>query len=150
MKLQSLTVIAAALVLVVACSKDSVTTRPQLKLKKISSDVVPVGGSLQITFDFSDKEGDLNQPLGIEKISNSPCPDAAYLDTMSIQFPDIPGTKNTDGELEVNLTPVWINAFRCNGSSLDTVEQAVFRFWIKDDAGNVSDTAVTSTITLLK
>lgn len=147
MKLQVLTGI-VVLVILVACSKGGVTTKPQLKLKSISTDFVPLNGSLQFVFEFSDKEGDLSQPLGIQKISSSGCPDPSYTDTLKFQFPDIPGTKNTDGELEVNLSNVDLLPLRCHGQ--DSVEQAVFKFWIKDDAGNVSDTVTTNPITIVK
>jgi hypothetical protein len=147
MKLQVLTGL-VVLVILVACSKDGVTTKPQLKLKSVSTDFVPLNGSLQFVFEFSDKEGDLSQPLGIEKISNSGCLDPNFLDTMLFQFPDIPGTKNTDGELEVNLINANLKPLRCHGQ--DTLEQAIFKFWIKDDAGNISDTVTTNPITIVK
>jgi hypothetical protein len=146
MKLHTLAVLSAVMMMV-ACDKDSITTKPQLRIKSISTDLVPLNGSLQFIFEFSDKEGDLSQPLGLEKISST-CPDASYLDTVKFLFPDIPGTKNTDGVLEVNLNNINLLPIRCHGQ--DTVEQAVFKFWIKDDAGNVSDTVTTNPITIVK
>jgi len=146
MKLRSLTVL-AVVVMLAACEKDSITTKPQLRLTSISSDFVPLGGSLSFTFEFSDKEGDLSRPMGIEKISSS-CADVGYIDTVKFAFPDIPGTSNTDGILEVNLNSVNLYPVRCHGQ--DSVEQAVFKFWIKDDAGNISDTVTTEPITIVK
>jgi hypothetical protein len=147
MKLQVFLTGLVAVVIVAACSKVGVTTKPQLKLKSISTDFVPLNGSLQFVFEFSDKEGDLSKPLGLEKISST-CVDASYTDTVKFLFPDIPGTKNTSGTLEVNLNNINILPIRCHGQ--DTVEQAVFKFWIKDDAGNTSDTVTTNPITIVK
>lgn len=146
MKLHTLAVFGAVMMMI-ACSKDNITTKPQLRIKSVSTDLVPLNGSLQFIFEFSDKEGDLSNPLGIEKISST-CIDASYIDTVKFLFPDIPGTKNTDGVLEVNLNNINLLPIRCNGQ--DTVELAVFKFWVKDDAGNVSDTVTTDPITIVK
>ena len=146
MKLHVLTGL-AALVILIACSKDGVTTKPQLRLKSVSTDFVPLNGSLQFIFEFSDKEGDLSAPLGLEKISST-CVDASYIDTVKFTFPDIPGTKNTDGTLEVNLSNINLLPIRCHGQ--DTLEQAVFKFWIRDDAGHTSDTVTTDPISIVK
>jgi hypothetical protein len=148
MKLRNWAGIGAVLLIVVlACNKDGIATKPSLKLKSVSTDFVPLNGSLQFVFEFSDKEGDITLPLGLEKISST-CPDASYIDTVKFGFPDIPGTKNTDGTLEVNLNNINILPIRCHGQ--DTVELAVFKFWIRDDAGNVSDTVTTEPITIVK
>jgi hypothetical protein len=146
MNLRTLTVM-AAVVLLLSCDKESITTKPQLRLKSISSDFVPLNGDLQLIFEFSDKEGDLSQPLGIKKISAS-CDDAGYTDTVKFAFPDIPGSKNTDGRLEVNLTNINLLPIRCHGQ--DTLEDVTFKFWIKDDAGNISDTVTTGIIQIVK
>jgi len=146
MKLHTLTGIMAAIVLI-ACDKDSFTTKPQLKLKSISTDYVPLNAPLQFTFEFTDKEGDLGNAVGIQKISSS-CDDASFIDTVKFSFPNIPRTKNTEGTLEVNLTNINLLPIRCFGN--DTVETAIFRFWIKDNAGNVSDTVEAGPITIVK
>ena len=139
--------VAVLLVVAVACDKEGIETKPSLKLKSVSTDFVPLNGSLQFTFEFSDKEGDLTLPLGLEKISST-CVNASYIDTVKFGFPEIPGTKNTDGTLEVNLTNINLLPIRCHGQ--DTVELAVFKFWIRDDAGNTSDTVTTEPITIVK
>jgi hypothetical protein len=146
MKLQVLTGL-VFMAMVAACDKDNISTTPSLRLKSVSSDFVPLNGGLQFIFEFSDKEGDLSKAMGIEKISST-CIDASYTDTVKFVFPDIPGTKNTDGTLEVNLNNINLLPIRCHGQ--DTVEQAVFRFWITDDAGHTSDTVATNPITIVK
>jgi hypothetical protein len=146
MKLHTLIGILAAIVLV-ACDKDSFTSRPQLKLKSVSTDFVPLNAPLQFTFEFTDKEGDLGDAVGIQKISST-CDDASFIDTLKFTFPDIPRMKNTEGTLEVNLTNINLLPIRCFGG--DTVETAIFRFWIKDLAGNVSDTVEAGPITIMK
>lgn len=148
MKLRTLAgFVAVLLVVTVACDKEGIETKPSLRLKSVSTDFVPLNGSLRFIFEFSDKEGDITLPLGLEKISST-CNDASYIDTVKFGFPNIPGTKNTDGTLEVNLTNINLLPIRCHGQ--DTVELAVFKFWIRDDAGNTSDTVTTEPITIVK
>lgn len=141
-------VVLGLLFMMMACSKENITTKPQLRLKKISTDYVPLGVGLNFEFEFSDKEGDISLPVGIKKISLE-CDDASYLDTLSFVFPDIPGTKNTNGILEIKLDAMGdLARLPCHGN--DTLEQAIFKFWLRDDAGNVSDTVTTPEIFIEK
>ena len=46
---------------IVACSKDTFETRPTIKIKEVSSEVIPLNGNLDITLEYTDKEGDLGR-----------------------------------------------------------------------------------------
>jgi hypothetical protein len=159
MKLQPLivlvVVVVAAAVVVAACNKEAITTTPKIKIKSVSSDFVPLDADLSFTFEFSDKEGDLSQPIHVIKESSS-CADAGFADSVSWAMPDIPGTKNTDGTLEIRIDgQVKLNRWRCvpppgPGPGPDTLETAIFKFVLVDDAGNISDTAISQPITIVK
>lgn len=144
----------ALLVLIGACEKDDITTKPKITFVSASTDFVPLDADLSFILEFSDKEGDLSSPIIVIKESSS-CLDAGFEDSVTWAFPDIPGTKNTDGELEIKIDGmVKLNRFRCVPSpyapDADTVETAIFKFVIKDDAGNYSDTAASIPITIAK
>lgn len=46
--------------IIIACKKESVNTKPSISLKKVSTDVVPVNGSLQFIFSYGDKQADID------------------------------------------------------------------------------------------
>lgn len=140
----------AVIVTIVSCNKESITTKPQIRFKKASSDYVPLNSGLSITLEFSDKEGDLrNNAIHVIKSSNSPCPDPSFADSITWAMPGIPGTKNTDGELEILFDAnQHLARLRCDGT--DTLETVIFKFVIIDDAGNISDTAYSPPIKIEK
>jgi hypothetical protein len=141
------------LVAFAACSKDQFQTKPQISVKSLNGNVVPLQGVLKVTFDFTDKEGDLGkgiffyQPKLLNKrrpIANS---DAPYVVDSSNLIPEFPD-KNK-GELELRLT--YENLYRevqQNGLT-DLNDTIVVRAWIKDRAGNKSDTVTTGSIIIL-
>ena len=141
----------------VSCGKDKFSDKPILKLKSISpSPVVPVGATLIFTFEYTDAQGDLaNVPICIEKTSSlSPCFDTGkdpyYFDTSSFRISeDLPPSANQKGEIVIMLTPTqYAGDKRCDDSQKS--EEAVFKFWLTDLAGNESDTLVLEPLTILK
>ena len=47
----------------IACERGGFETKPELKVTELSTDIVPTGGALRITFEFTDKEGDIDSAL---------------------------------------------------------------------------------------
>lgn len=156
--MKPVTVLVLFLVIVVSCSKDKFDSKPTLKLKEVKGDYVPKDGDYgtQFVFEYTDAEGDLaGVPVYFQKISSSaPCanssinpnmgPDSTYLGFS----PDIPPTSNQKGEITISLARAEMNPVACG--TLDTVEQATFKFWFKDRAGNVSDTVTAPPISIEK
>lgn len=141
----------------VSCGKDKFSDKPILKLKSVSpSPVVPVDATLIFTFEYTDAQGDLaDVPVGIEKISSlSPCPDEgldpSFTEPSYYTIPgDLPPSANQKGEIVITLSPSQYDGDkRCYESQKS--EEAVFKFWITDLAGNESDTLVLDPLTILK
>ena len=153
MKLQSLVGIAVVamgfMVTIASCDKEAITTKPQIRFKSASSTHVPLNVGLSITLEFSDKEGDLRSPVHVIKASSSWCEEASYADSALWPMPGIPGTKNTDGELEI-IFDANAGLVRRQCDATDTLETVIFKFVLVDEAGNVSDTAFSPPITVEK
>ncbi|PWT95770.1 MAG: hypothetical protein C5B52_17145 [Bacteroidetes bacterium] len=135
------------LFLSISCSKDKYASKPQLTLKEMSGNYVPKGAGLQFTIEFTDAEGDLTGAVGIQKISST-CDLASYIDTLKFVIPSFPATQNQKGDLLITLESIDLVPIECNGQ--DTVEQATFKFWVKDKGGNISDTLTAPPVTILK
>ena len=139
-----------------SCSKDKFSEKPSLTLKEVSGNYIPLGDyAVQFTIEYTDAEGDIaGVPLFLEKISSSsPCADGnrvpSYLDSLSFTIPaDVPPTNNQKGEIIITIQDQYLARIAC--SPADTTEQAVYKFWFKDKAGNVSDTITAPPITIEK
>lgn len=134
-----------------ACSKDTYTTKPQISIKSISSTTLSTGSVLLFQIHFTDKEGDIQDTLWIQKFSRV-CPGTAGVQfTAASKVPDFTGTSNLEGILEIgfgyNANVQGYNTISGCGNKTDT---AYFKFWLKDKANNISDTITTENIVLLK
>jgi hypothetical protein len=122
-----------------ACSKDKFTTKPQLFFKKVENYNVGRGQLIDITLEFTDKEGDLTDSIFIRSVTTR-C--ATSNRTVGYRIPDYLTSPNIKGEFQViyeNLTnntgfPTYVGNF-CGRPDTTT-----FFFWAKDKAKNISDT----------
>ena len=129
----------------ISCGKDTFQSKPQLFLTSVSTTTVPPLGDLQIIMRLTDKEGDFLDTIWVKKITTR-CPSSNFSDSLLYRIPDgVPKTKNFDGEVVMSFTYAFELQPRC--TKPDT---AVFSFWMKDKKGNVSDTARTPQIIILK
>jgi hypothetical protein len=150
MKLPFLIRIIAICVLIASCSKDKYTTKPQLEFKSVNGEDFPSQSTLNFKFNVTDKEGDIQDTLWVQKISLlSICSSASWIG--AYQVPDFTSKKNLKVEMDINY------CYKCGNSSypiIDGCEQrddsCYFKFWLKDKAGNVSDTVTSPAIVLLK
>ncbi|MBK5270621.1 MAG: hypothetical protein JJE22_06365 [Bacteroidia bacterium] len=134
--------------ILLSCKKDKFTTKPQLKITSINSTDISGSQTLRITLTATDKEGDYSSYFAIKK-TVAACPSSNYTDT-SGKF-NIPGgfidTKEKEAEIIVTLSKTDRGANTCfasgGGVKADT---AIFSFWIRDRAGNTSDTVQTKPI----
>ena len=146
-----LLILLAITVIFSACKKDTYTTKPQISIKSISSKTVNSGDVLIFQIHFTDKEGDIQDTLWIQKFSRV-CPNTAGVQfTSASRVPDFVPTSNLDGILEIgfgyNANVQGYNTISGCGTKNDT---AYFKFWLKDKANNRSDTITTENIVLLK
>jgi hypothetical protein len=136
-------IISAALL--TACSKDTPKSRPQLTLKSVSATTVPANGDLQIILRLADREGDFKESIFVEKMTTR-CTNSNFLDSQLYTIPtDMPRTSFFSGDVVLSFTYPFELQPRCNRP-----DTATFRFWIKDAAGNVSDTVKTPKIIILR
>lgn len=134
----------------VSCSKDKLQSTPTLKLKSVSSTEVFSGGTLVVSLDFTDKEGDISNTIYVEKIRKNLRTVPTIRDTFSLTIGDYP--KNPRGVLALNLEygNYLVSAINppkvSDNPPLYENDTLVIRFALRDLAGNVSDTVTTPTI----
>lgn len=134
-----------------ACKKDTYTTKPQLSIKSINNKTLSPGGLLLFEINFTDKEGDIQDTLWVQKISRT-CPTTSGAQFISPnRVPNFSPTPNLKGILEIGY------GYNTNVQGYQTIagcgiknDTAYFRFWLKDKAKNVSDTLVTENIVFIK
>lgn len=135
------------------CSKKlSFTTAPQLKFESVSTTFVPYRGDVLFTFSFTDKEGDIANTTSVmwfEKKIISSCTVGNYSkDYGSSYFPD---QKYFEGEIEVGFTNGINGTYPDIGQAFCTDnDTCIFRFVLKDRAGNASDTVVSPQVVIAK
>lgn len=124
-----------------ACGKDVFQSKPILRINSLSSTYVPIGFDLQIKMRLTDKEGDFTDTIWVMKTTTS-CESSDFIDSTLYRIPpETPRTRNFDGEIVLSFSyPIELQP-RC--SENDT---ATFRFWVKDEKNNRSDTVTTAPI----
>ena len=133
------------------CSKGGFNSKPELSFKKSNSDVFFSGSLVEIILQVRDKEGDLEGTLYVEKVSKTGC--LTYFTPVEYKMPGAAGTRNLDAEIIVNfeygpgpgIYPPVVT--QCPSPRDDST---FFRFWIKDEAENISDTVETPVLVFLK
>ena len=132
-----------------ACTKDKFTTKPQLKFVKFNKDIIRPGELLQITLQVTDKEGDIQDSIFVEKVEPK-CPGSNF--KTKYKMPTFTNIKDLNGEIQIcygygiNLgCPIMPGPFCPNRN-----DTAVFRFYIRDVAGNISDTLTTPSVIIVR
>ena len=133
------------------CSKDTFTSKPQISIKSINATTLSPGSLLLFNIAFTDKEGDIQDTLWVQKISRN-CPTTPGVQFISKnKVPNFTPTANLEGVLEIgygyNANITGYNTISGCGNKTDT---AYFRFWLRDKAKNISDTITSPNIILLK
>lgn len=128
-------------IILAACKKDAYTTKPQLKFKSASSDLVLSSQSLVFTLELTDKEGDIvdSSYLYSEKISRH-CADELAADSLKM-----PTSLPTSKDIKVDVLFTYDTPPKCVANSA-VDDTCYFRFWFKDKAGNISDTVTSGTV----
>ena len=123
------------------CIKDSIQSKPSLKVNSISASKIFAGEDLQIRLQLTDQEGDFLDTIWVKKSTTS-CTKSNFIDSNLFRIPsDLPRTKNFSGELILTMNYSIVLQPRCFASDTTT-----FSFWVKDAKGNKSDTIKTSQI----
>lgn len=136
-------IVVVCLMIMAACSKDTYSSTPKLTFKSVNGQEFPVGSTLQFKFEVTDKEGDIQDTMWLEKNSFACGADGYLLSPNTV--PNFTSSKDLKAELDINVT--YGTDF---GGCTNRDDSCYFRFWIKDKAGHVSDTVQSPTIKLLK
>ena len=137
----------AILLVFFACSKNDFETKPKISIKSVNSEFVPFNGTLSISMEFKDKEGDVEDSLiVIRERLNSRSNDAPF--QLKYDIPTFPA--RSKGELEVNIPfssglALNLNPIRVD-SATNEYDTLRLKFVVIDKAKNISDTAVLNRI----
>lgn len=138
----------------IACSKDKFQTKPQLKFISKNTDEVPQNGTLRVTLEYTDKEGDVDDSIiVVRQRLNKKAP--VTLPASPYPIPKFPAI--TKGEFEITLTYQFglifgLSPIRIAGSNPARNEPDTLnlKFVARDKAGNKSDTLTLSNIIVIR
>lgn len=140
----SLIVASLLVIVVMACNKDKFQTKPTIIIKSVNTEVVPFNGSLVVTLECTDKEGDVQDSIFIVKRRLNKRVVPTVRDTLRYKFPVFPTNTRTEIQVVLDYQNILsaINPPNIPGSNpvrkeLDTL---VLKFAVRDKAGNKSDT----------
>ncbi|HWR32565.1 MAG TPA: hypothetical protein VN451_03520 [Chitinophagaceae bacterium] len=149
-----LSLLSILLVVAIACNKDKFQTKPTIRIKSISGDLVPANGSLVITLECTDKEGDVKDTLVIIKNRLNKRTTRTVRDTLWYRFPDFPNNMRTEIVATLNYqdilsaeSPPIIPGSNPPQNERDTL---ILKLAVKDNAGNGSDTISTKQIIVVR
>jgi hypothetical protein len=139
---------------IIACGKDKFQTIPQLTLKSMNPEVVPVNGTLRLNIEYTDKEGDVSDSIFIVR-QRLNVRGPVQLPQSPYDVPDFPHTDK--GEFEVSLAyqiglifglpPLRIPGSNPVKNEIDTLRLKIVA---KDKAGNKSDTLVVNNVYVIR
>lgn len=141
--------------ILIGCKKSKYQTKPQIKVTSTSNKVVPPGGFLYITLEYTDKEGDLSDSMiFIKKVwKNQRLPSSFKANTIPYKLPHFPN--EPQGEIQLNLNnttltfaehPNVIPGTNPEQKEPDTLD---LKIWVKDRANNISDTVVVDNVVVI-
>jgi hypothetical protein len=128
-----------------ACSKNAYNTKPTLKLTSVNTNVVPFNGTLVVTMQVTDKEGDVTDTLFVKKVRINKRTTVTIRDSFALKIPNAPNSP--DGTIEVNLS---YQNFLVSASSPIENDTLLFKFALKDKGKNISDTVTTDPIVIIR
>jgi len=144
---QLLAICALALVLL-ACNKDKVETKPHLKFKSFGKNPIADAADqyLKINLEFTDQEGDLDSLFIIRQRLNKKGP--SYFEDFLNFVPEF-GNQNM-GEIQLTLEVAREVIFNLDAIDIPgtvpprkETDTLLFKFYVKDKEGHTSDTAST-------
>ncbi len=127
------------------CGKNVYDTKPTIRISSVSSNLVPVNGTLTIDIKVTDKEGDVTDSIFLKKIRLNKRVRATLRDSLAFKIPDAPNTTNGTVRLDLEYQNHLISA-----SSPIENDTLLFKFYLKDKAKNVSDTITTEPIVIIR
>jgi hypothetical protein len=124
-----------------ACHKDKFQTKPTISVKDINDPEVPIGATLRITLECTDKEGDEgNGQLTYIRVrtNSTPIPDPTNNDKADTAYATVPDFPTKD---KVEMTLDIPYSFLDEDPGLN--DTMYFRLTLRDRGNNQSDTIST-------
>jgi hypothetical protein len=137
--------------LIAACSKDKVATKPSIKISRLSTGVVANGSDLTVELDFTDKEGDISNSIFIQKIRTNKRVVPTIRDSFSLPIAAYPGQSIGNILLHLNYQNHLIAAVNPPTTGNPPVfenDTLILKFVLRDLGGHTSDTVSTSTVVI--
>jgi hypothetical protein len=136
-----------------SCKKEKADTKPSLKIVKVDRRDVISGGVTGILLDIDlevlDKEGDVRDSVFILKRDATVVGCAGNNKTLFYNIPAYPDEGKTKVTFRVKFATLQVPDYvELGGSICPRRDTAIFRIWVKDKAGNKSDTVSTERIAL--
>ena len=136
------------------CRKDSNNSKPALTIEDIrifqGSCDGSVGIFLEIDINVRDKEGDVKDTIFIQKVDAGikPCPDNSILKNLNYKIPDFPISNTQNILFRLKFTTRQCQGYTLIGGAqcLPRKDTSIFKIWVRDLGGNISDTLTTSPI----
>lgn len=136
----------------IACNKDKFQTKPQIKIKSTSTEIVPINGILRVTLEFTDKEGDVANLITVKKDRLNQRVVATLRDSFDLNVPEFPNTDRGEIELDLEYQNHLISAqnppSQVGDPTKNEADTLMLKFVLQDKAGNKSDTASTNVIVI--
>ena len=142
------------IVSIIACKKDKLATVPKIKITALNTNVVGLNGTLRVTLEFADQEGDLTDSIFVKKIRLNKNVVPTIRDSFRLKMPDFPA--NSRGQITIDLeyqailsaiNPPTIPGSNPPAKEPDTL---LVKFAVRDKAKHISDTATSSQIAVIR
>ena len=156
MKFRLPILLVSAVIFLLSCDKDTFETKPTIKVRSFSSNVVPNGGLFTLTLEYTDKEGDVNDSIFMmmEVLNQSAAGELWQFNDVKYRIPKFPASRKGEiaatfvvnaqpNSYQANL-PVFLSPYTFEN---DTVN---FKIWVKDEAQNYSDTITTEQVVFIR
>jgi len=133
--------IISTVLITAACHKDKFQTKPTISVKDINNTDIPPGGTLRITLECTDKEGDEGQGLMTYirvRTNSTSIPDPTNNDKADTAFATVPDFPTKD---KVEMTLDIPYSFLDEDPNLN--DTMFFKLTLRDRGNNQSDTIST-------
>ncbi|HEY0273410.1 MAG TPA: hypothetical protein VGC22_09510 [Chitinophaga sp.] len=150
---------AAVCTVLVACKKDSSSSKPSLSFANYSLDAyfapsstqAPANYLFSVTFNVADADGDITDTIALRAHYKSKDPSVSNPDTtawLQNKMPDIGANKghSVKGQVQVDLLNTSIIGYNPDSKN----DSLWFSAYIRDAAGHYSDTILTPKIPIIK
>lgn len=147
--MKSILSISSLFILLLACDKDKFETKPQIKIVSVTDKHVPFNGGIDVTLEFTDKEGDVNDSLFVirERLNGR---GPLVRTALPYKIPTFPNTSKGEffvsldyRTLTLNVSPIRIIGSNPARNEPDTMN---LKFIAKDKAGNKTDTVTVGNV----